>query len=682
MPRAKPTMIESLPHERDHRLLLLITATAVFTLLVLGIVSWDFYRDRREASELLPVALHTQELEQRILYLDEVLTMSARMSAQTGDPRWEQRYRQFDPQLGDALKEAMLLSPEIASTDAVTHVELAIAALVTMENLAFDLVRAGSLAEAQALLSSANYEAQKRIYYSGMSEYGRALAEKIQGAEANLTTDFRVDMTLTIVAVIFLLLGWGYVLRTARGWQVALVDSNLKLNHTKVEFESLAGQLEQKVNERTRQLKESELASLNMMEDAVRSQQRVQLAYETQQRDMAERRALEEQIQQSQRMDSIGQLTGGVAHDFNNLLTVILGNSELLAEQLGAQPRLFELAEMIQAAAQRGADLTHRLLAFSRRQALEPSLLDGNKLLAGMEGLLRRTLSADIDIQIVSHPDLWATRADPSQLENAVLNLCLNARDSMDDGGRLVVETANIVLDQEYARHNPGVKPGPYMLIAVTDTGVGIAPENLKRVFEPFFTTKEFGKGTGLGLSMVYGFAKQSGGHVSIYSELNKGTTVRLYLPAIDAPIDAAASAAESAAAVGGSENILLVEDDQFVRDYGDRLLSSLGYQVVSAANGAEAMAILRQNPDIDLLFTDMVMPGGMTGSELAQAANKLRPALKVLFTSGYTDMAISNQGVLPERVHLLSKPYRRQDLAAKVRAVLAERPIRTSANE
>jgi signal transduction histidine kinase/ActR/RegA family two-component response regulator len=611
-----------------------------------------------------------------------VLTMSARMAAQTGDPQWEARYRKFDPQVDETLEDAVLIAPAMGGTRAAARVSQANTALVKMENRAFDLVHVGRFAEAQELLASAGYDAQKVVYAAGLEEYGRAVGEKIRVENVDMKADMIRDISAIIAALIVLMLGWTYVLRIARNWQVVLVESNLQLNRAKSNLEGLAGGLEEKVTKRTRQLKESELASLNMMEDAVRSQERVQLAYENQQREMVERKALEEQVQQSQRMDAIGQLTGCEAHDFNNLLTVILGTSELLAEQLGAQPRLFGLAEMIQAAAQRGADLTSRLLAFSRRQVLEPRIVNGNKLLADMEGLLRRALSAAVQIEIVLRPDLWTTRADPSQLENAVLNLCLNARDSMEDGGRLIIETANAVLDQEYTQHHPGVVPGPYMMLAVSDSGGGIAPENLKRVFEPFFTTKEFGKGTGLGLSMVYGFVKQSGGHVSIYSELGKGTTVKLYLPATDVPVEAAEPAARSVSAVVGTEKILLVEDDEHVRDYGVRVLSSLGYDVISAENGGKAMEILRLDPGIDLLFTDLVMPGGMNGNELAQAAGKLRPGLKVLFTSGYTDTVISRHDELPGQVQLLTKPYRRQELALKIRTVLAETPNRMPAHE
>ncbi|HUP92268.1 MAG TPA: ATP-binding protein [Solimonas sp.] len=391
--------------------------------------------------------------------------------------------------------------------------------------------------------------------------------------------------------------------------------------------------------------------------------------------DITRRLAMERQLQQSQRLEAVGQLTGGVAHDFNNLLTVILGNSELLAERLAGDARLHLLADMIRGAAQRGADLTNRLLAFARRQALEPRAVDTDQLLAGMEGLLRRTLREDIDLIRVAGAQLWQALVDPAQLEGAVLNLCINARDAMAGGGKLIVETANVILDQDYAAQNPEVRPGEYVRVAVSDTGQGIAPENLKRVFEPFFTTKEFGKGTGLGLSMVYGFVKQSQGHVTIYSEVGQGTTVKMYLPRADRPADVPPEPARSIADLHGTEKVLLAEDDDLVRRYAAAQLAGLGYRVVAVVNGAEALEYLKLHDDVALLFTDVVMPGSINGPELAEAACRLRPELKVLFTSGYTDNAIAQHGRFGSGLHLLSKPYRRIELAQKVRAALSQVP-------
>ncbi|MGQ9927310.1 MAG: PAS domain S-box protein [Chloroflexaceae bacterium] len=391
------------------------------------------------------------------------------------------------------------------------------------------------------------------------------------------------------------------------------------------------------------------------------------------QRDVTEQVALEEQLRQAQRLEAIGQLTGGVAHDFNNLLTVILGNAELLSEALADNLDLLPLARMISTAAQRGAALTQHLLAFARRQALDPRAVDVNRLITGMDELIRRALGEHIAIQLILAPDLWRALVDPAQLESALLNLCINARDAMPMGGTLTIETANVLLDQQYADRSMEVTPGAYVLVAVSDTGTGIAPEHLPHVFEPFFTTKEHGKGSGLGLSMVYGFVKQSRGHVTIYSEPGQGTTVRLYLPRT---VEEAAGYETNVTGAwrGENETILLVEDDEAVRHFARQQLTSLGYRVLEARTGPEALELVRAHDEIALLFTDIVMPGGISGRELVRAARQVRPGLKVLYTSGYTENVIVHHGHLDPGVLLLSKPYRRADLARKVReALLAE---------
>ncbi len=377
-------------------------------------------------------------------------------------------------------------------------------------------------------------------------------------------------------------------------------------------------------------------------------------------------------LRQSQKMEAVGQLTGGVAHDFNNLLTVIIGNSELVADGVKDRPALRKMVETTVKAAERGAELTSRLLAFSRRQALDPKPSDVNRQIAGMDSMLRRTLGEHIEIEMVGGGGLWKALVDPGQLENAILNLCLNARDAMPKGGRLTIETANARLDSAYAASQSEVEPGQYVMIAVSDTGAGMDAATLERAFEPFFTTKDVGKGSGLGLSMVYGFVKQSRGHVRIYSEPGHGTTVKLYLPRADSDEAAGAEAASTVDAPRGSGRILLVEDDELVRENAAEQLRSLGYDVVAAGSGREALAVLENGEAFDLLFTDVVMPGGMNGRELAERALLLRPGLPVLYTSGYTENAIVHHGRLDRGVDLLAKPYRRQDLAAKVSAVLA----------
>jgi PAS domain S-box-containing protein len=386
-------------------------------------------------------------------------------------------------------------------------------------------------------------------------------------------------------------------------------------------------------------------------------------------RDITAERAAEEQLRQSQRLESVGQLTGGIAHDFNNLLTVIIGNAETLSERLAGDRALHPLAETIASAALRGSRLTQRLLAFARRQTLDPRPADLNKLLADMEPLLARTLGEDVEIKLTRAAGLWTAMVDTAQLENALLNLCINARDAMPDGGRLTIETANTRIGDDDADSQGDLKPGQYVMLAVSDSGTGIEPEHLARVFDPFFTTKEHGKGTGLGLAMVYGFVKQSGGHAKIYSEPGEGTIVKLFLPRTRSAVQHEPVSGDEFA--GGGETVLLVEDDDLVRNHARDQLIRLGYRVIEASNGADALDILRQGGPLDLLFTDVVMPGGIGGGELAQRAREMKPGLKVLYTSGYTENSIVNRGRLDPGVKLLSKPYRLADLARQVRRAI-----------
>ena len=390
-------------------------------------------------------------------------------------------------------------------------------------------------------------------------------------------------------------------------------------------------------------------------------------------RDITERRQLEEQFRQAQKMEAIGQLTGGIAHDFNNLLTVILGCSEVISEEVKERPQLSKMADMISRAALRGADLTHRMLAFGRRQTLQPKAVNINQLLAEMESFLRRTLSAEIELNVIPGGEKCEVTIDPTQLEGALLNLCLNARDAMPGGGRLTIRTETRLLDADYSVQNPYVQPGHYVLIEVSDTGCGISAENLGRVFDPFFTTKEVGKGTGLGLSMVYGFVKQSQGYVKIYSEPGLGTSVKLYLPQVAKEAEITSQHSTPRGDLKGSEVILLVEDNDSVREFAKLQLDTLGYRVIEAANGHEAMNVMRANNDIDLLFTDMIMPGGMSGRQVAQEARLLNPGLKVLYCSGYAEDTVVQQGLLDETFELLNKPYTRLELATKIRGVLMD---------
>lgn len=382
--------------------------------------------------------------------------------------------------------------------------------------------------------------------------------------------------------------------------------------------------------------------------------------------------ANEAQVRQAQKMEAIGQLTGGVAHDFNNILTVITGTIEILGDAVKDRPQLAQITRMISAAASRGADLTQHLLAFARQQPLQPRSTDVNALVIDAARLLRPTLGEQIEIDSMLAHDTAPALIDPSQLSTAILNLALNARDAMPNGGKLTLETKNVVLDENYANMNSEVKPDNYVMIAVSDTGKGIPGSLLDKVFEPFFTTKDVGKGSGLGLSMVYGFVKQSNGHIKIYSEERHGTTVKLYLPQATGAAVAPATETGVSGDEHGDESVLIVEDDALVREYVVAQISRFGYYTLAASNAAEGLAILNGDERIDLLFTDVIIPGGMNGRQLATEALKRRPGLKVLYTSGYTENAIVHHGRLDAGVLLLPKPYLSSDLARMIRTALA----------
>jgi signal transduction histidine kinase len=380
----------------------------------------------------------------------------------------------------------------------------------------------------------------------------------------------------------------------------------------------------------------------------------------------------EQRLRQVQKMEAVGHLTGGIAHDFNNILTVIIGMAEVLEEELADNPAHSSGIRMISDAAARGAAVTKQLLAFSRQQPLQPRETDINALVEDTAKLLRSSLGEQVEMQLALEEDSWSALVDPNHLATALLNLAVNARDAMPEGGKLTLETGNVYLDEAYAAANHEVRPGHYVMLAVSDTGTGM-PANIRdRIFEPFFTTKETGKGTGLGLSMVYGFVKQSDGHIKVYSEEGQGTSVKLYLPRA-AEGASRSEPPPSNEASGGSETILVVEDDAFVRNYVNTQLVQLGYRAILAANGPEALAELEKGIVFDLLLTDVIMPGGVNGRQLADAVRLLRPSTRVLFTSGYTEDAIIHHGRLDPGVLLLPKPYRRSDLARMIRLALEQ---------
>jgi signal transduction histidine kinase/CheY-like chemotaxis protein len=389
--------------------------------------------------------------------------------------------------------------------------------------------------------------------------------------------------------------------------------------------------------------------------------------------DVTQRLRAEAMLQQAQKMEAIGQLTGGVAHDFNNLLQIIMGNLNILAREMqGNEPVLRRIRNAL-LGADRGAGLTRHLLAFSRKQPLSPVPINLGRLIRNMTDLLRRSLGEQIQIETVIDGGLWNTLVDPAQVESAILNMAINARDAMPQGGKLTIEAGNAFLDDAYAAEHVEVTPGQYVMLAMTDTGTGMTPEVLAHAFDPFFTTKEEGRGTGLGLSMVWGFVKQSGGHVSIYSELGEGTTIKVYLPR-EIRAEEQAEAPYDRATHGGRERILIVEDDAQVRQAVVEMMSQLGYQTVTAEDGESALGVLHRGTPIDLLFTDVVIPGSVGSRELARRAKSLLPGLQVVYTSGYTENAVIHHGRLDPGVELLSKPYGIEELARKLRSVLDAR--------
>ena len=388
-------------------------------------------------------------------------------------------------------------------------------------------------------------------------------------------------------------------------------------------------------------------------------------------RDITERVALEERLRQSQKMEAVGRLAGGIAHDFNNLLTVILGYTQILADSIKPGSREADSNTQIRSAAERAAGITRQLLAFSRKQVLSPRVINLNDVAMSLDSLLRRLIGEDIEVMTVPANDLGSVKADPGQIEQVIMNLALNSRDAMPQGGKLTLETSNVVLDETYASVHQPVAPGRYVMLAVSDTGVGMSQETMTRIFEPFYTTKEVGKGTGLGLSMVYGIVKQTGGYIWVYSEPNQGTTFKIYLPRVDQPADQSAVETSPMNVMRGTETILLVEDDPQLRQLSSSVLAHCGYKVLTASTPEEGLAVCKSNQKaIRLLVTDVVMPR-MNGRQLAEQVAKISPGIRTLYISGYTDNAIVHYGVLDPGLWFLPKPFTLSALVAKVREVL-----------
>jgi PAS domain S-box-containing protein len=408
--------------------------------------------------------------------------------------------------------------------------------------------------------------------------------------------------------------------------------------------------------------------------DPIRDEAGKLIGYAKVTRDMSERRAIEEQLRQSQKMEAVGQLTGGLAHDFNNLLTGISGSLELMQARI-AQGRTAEIDRYIlaaQGAVKRASALTHRLLAFSRRQTLDPKPTNVNRLLNELEDLIRRTVGPGVQVEVVGASGLWPTLVDPNQLENSVLNLCINGRDAMPDGGKLTIETSNKWIDERASRSHD-LPVGQYVSVCVTDTGTGMTPDVIAKAFDPFFTTKPIGEGTGLGLSMIYGFARQSGGQVRIYSEVGEGTTMCLYLPRYsdDAALAEEIERPPGAQATGEGEVVLVIDDEPTVRMLIAEVLAELGYAVIEAPDGPAGLKVLDSNARIDLLITDVGLPGGMNGRQVADAARVGRPDLKVLFITGYAENAVIGKGRLAEGMYVVTKPFQMDMLAHRIREII-----------
>jgi len=468
----------------------------------------------------------------------------------------------------------------------------------------------------------------------------------------------------------------------AKNWRHALADKlrNVSMLERPVQAITLTTAMQVALRARRRQyeikaLIEAQEQAAERLEALVAERtQELEKANEDLKSQMTERERVEASLRQSQKMEAVGQLTGGLAHDFNNLLTGISGSLELTRARLsqGKADSVDRYITTAQEAVKRAAALTHRLLAFSRRQALEPKPTNVNRLVTGMEELIRRTVGPAIHVEVVGAGGLWSTHVDPNQLENALLNLCLNARDAMPQGGRLTIETANRWLDERGAR-DLDIAPGQYISLCVTDTGTGMEPDVAAHAFDPFFTTKPLGQGTGLGLSMIYGFARQSGGQIRIYSEVGKGTTMCLYLPRHDDDpnFNDAANFPEASESLGDGEVVLVIDDEPSIRMLITDVLSDTGYSVLEASDGPAGLRVLQSAARIDLLITDVGLPGGMNGRQVADAARSLRPDLRVLFITGYAENALMGNGHLEKGMHVLAKPFEVERLAIKIRELV-----------
>jgi PAS domain S-box-containing protein len=756
----------------------LLSVAVVATTGALVWLAWLEFDDYRIEAATRDRPVRVTELRGTIGQLDEVLTMSARMAAATGDLAWERRYLEFEPRLDAAIKEAIALSPSAFARDGAAETDAANLELVGMEKRAFELVRAARLDEARAVLFSEDYERQKRTYAHGMSRVSEAIREDVADTlRARESRDLRRAWTQTVIALLVVAI-WGFTLRVMHRWHASLQEANRLLAAEAGKLAELNQDLDRTVADRTRDLESSRSEALSSMElfrqmaetiedvfwvlDAATDRfvyvspafervfgrsrapvseisavwegarhpdergpvaggaragheardetyrivrpdgsvrwlrdrafpipdgdgavvrvigiaQDVTAAREA---DLALRDS-EEQLRHAQKMEAVGRLAGGIAHDFNNLLTVIVGYGRIAASDDGLDSKFRGKLDKIVAAGDRATALTRQLLAFSRKQVLRLEPLDLNAAIRDAHAILARVIGEDVTLEVSLDPDVGTVMADRGQFDQVVMNLVVNARDAMPDGGRVTVTTANSELDETYAAGELGLRPGRYVCVSVADTGVGMSPETRSRLFEPFFTTKGPGKGTGLGLATVHGIVKQSQGHVAVYTELGSGTVFPVYLPRIDGSLLALPEDEPVAAARGGTETLLLVEDEAAVRGLAVEVLECEGYRVLAAKSGAEAIEVAKRTRDpIHLLLTDVVMPG-MNGRQLAERLAPLHPEAAVIFASGYTDDVIAHHGVLDPGADLVEKPYTREVLLRRVRLSLDRHAERRAA--
>jgi PAS domain S-box-containing protein len=745
----------------------LLTFALALTLTAFASFGWLIVDLRRDAQLVRDRTARIEELRGIVRHYGEVLVGSVRLAASTGDPKWEERYREFEPALMIAIDEVKALAGTTGASSAARLYEENLA-LVEMENRAFALVREGRMEEARAIVFGAEYEQHDVEYAGAVDAVIRTVWAEVEKGDRHRRFDFLL-LIGAIVVVSVSVAAWVSVIRNLGRWRDEVEGAVRDRTAAEHALRQAHDDLEVRVEQRTRELEEAaealrasnelfhqladnigdvfwvrspDSATLRYISPAFEEiwgrsreslyanpdewiefvfpedRERVQSAFgelgtgaesvDTEYRvvrpdgeirwvhlrafearddtgelisilgvvrDITERRKLDERLIQSRRLETVGRLAGGIAHEFNSILTAIIGQSEFLLTELPAGSPGAARVVAIRSSAGRAATLTAQLLAYGRKQILEPVTFDLNRTVASMEGALRNLVGKWVDLRIVLAGDAGAVRADPGQIEHVIVEMASNARAAMPGGGKLTLETAIVTFGEDSGGPGPDLEPGEYVMLAITDTGTGMSEEVRARIFEPFFTTRKIGEGAGLGLATCEGIIRQSGGHVSVYSEIGRGTVFKIFLPRARETAEERAAPRETPGMPGGAEVILLVEDDPALREMSAELLRRLGYDVLVADDGASALKLLddRGGVAIDLLFTDVVMPL-VSGTELAERIQVSHPATRTLFTSAYTANAISHQQLLSPGAALLQKPFTPRGLALKVREVLDQR--------